>query len=237
MRTWETPAFSRIARRFLSGGSCHARTSSINVMNQMRHRSGTVALQLRASVPSQLAGAPGETVTRGRFTSRYSPATVLLVREVAGGRYRFLEDLVHDDWIVVFGGGLPAPVDVRIERAADGRYAFTGLRLGMGRREEITSQTLREIRLGEIMADYVETFRPDITAEMEASAARASRALRPPRGPDHEALAAFARTYMTENPRRAMTAAARVHNISRATANRWAAICRELGYLPGSGPS
>ena len=29
-----------------------------------------------------------------------------------------------------------------------------------------------------------------------------------------------------------MSAAARAHSISRATANRWAAICRELGYLP-----
>src|SRR6266568_919989 len=57
----------------------------------------------------------------------------------------------------------------------------------------------------------------------------------PSRRPDDQKLRDFARTYQIElarQPRRAMTAAASAHSISRATANRWAAICREMGFLP-----
>ena len=154
------------------------------------------------------------------------------MREVAGSRYHFIEDRAHDDWVVVYGGDLPMPIDIRIERAPDGRHVFTGLRIGVATRGEITSQTLREIRLSEILVDYFETFRPDYEAQLHL--AGASYPLRP-RGPDNDALRGFARTYLTElarQPHRAMSAAAKAHNISRATANRWAAICRDLGYLP-----
>lgn len=53
-------------------------------------------------------------------------------------------------------------------------------------------------------------------------------------------LRAFADTYtkaLAHEPYRAMTAAAKEHGISRATAHRWADRCRGLGYLsqrPGS---
>jgi hypothetical protein len=159
---------------------------------------------------------------------------LFLVHETAGSRYNFISDRAHSDWVVVYGGDLPVAVDVRIERAADGRHIFTGLRIGMGKREEITAQTLREIRLAEILADYFETFQPDYEAQLNL--AEASFPLRP-RGPGNDALRGFARTYLTElarQPHRAMSAAAKAHNISRATANRWAATCRDLGYLPGT---
>jgi hypothetical protein len=59
----------------------------------------------------------------------------------------------------------------------------------------------------------------------------------PARGPSTRKLHDFAGTYKRYlqggEQRRAMTAAAAEHNISRATAHRWAATCRQLGYLPG----
>lgn len=155
------------------------------------------------------------------------------MEDVAGSRYRFLADLAHDEWVTVYGGDLPVPVDVRIGKDANGRHVFTGLRIGVGVRSEVTANLLRQIRLAEILADYYIAFPltvPEMLADM-------SRALPPGRGPDKPALQAFAATYMTElarQPHRAMTAAAKSHNISRATAHRWAAACRERGYLPGA---
>lgn len=171
---------------------------------------------------------------------RYSSATLSLVNgsETPSGAYRFTRDLSGRSlWVRVEGGDLPMPVEILVDRTPEGRYMFTGLRLGGDPEEdeyEITSQTLRQIRLSEIQAAYFEHFEP--IRLMEESLAEVSYPLRP-RGPEHEALSAFARTYLTElarQPRRAMTAAAKTHNISRATANRWAATCRELGMLPSA---
>ena len=55
------------------------------------------------------------------------------------------------------------------------------------------------------------------------------------RGPSTEDLRKFAKTYLRErrhNPGRAMTATAEAMRVSRATANRWAALCREQRLLP-----
>jgi len=166
--------------------------------------------------------------------------------EVPGsGGYRFIADhTLHQPlhWVRVEGGDLPMPIEIRVDRAQDGRFVFSGIKIGtegMWGYEEITSQTLREIRLAEILAAYYEVFRPDYVFEMESGLAKVSHPNRPPRGPDNQALGYFARTYLTElarQPHRAMTAAARKHNISRATANRWAAVCREIGLLPGASP-
>jgi len=158
------------------------------------------------------------------------------MKDVAGKRYRFLADLAHDEWVTVYGGDLPVPVDVRIGQRADGRFAFTGLRIGVATREEVTANVLRKIRLAEILADYWDAFPPVTEPDILAHAADMSRALQPGRGPDEQALRAFAMTYTNyckSEPHRAMTLAARAHNISRATAHRWAALCRERGYLPG----
>lgn len=153
-------------------------------------------------------------------------------------RYEFSADhLVNRaDWVRVEGGDLPMPIEIRVERAPDGRHVFTGLRIGIDDRSraEITSQALREIRLSEILAAYYEVFQPDYALEMESSIAEVSYPVRQ-HGPDNMTLFRFARTYQAElarQPHRAMSAAAKAHNISRATANRWAAICREIGMLP-----
>jgi hypothetical protein len=158
-------------------------------------------------------------------------------------------------WLRASGGDLPAPVEVRVHRHADGRYVLTGLLIGEWQPEEITSQTLRQIRPGNILAALFADFDPDqpqalpfaefpaavrlaadINADMAGKIASSHT-----RRPDQETLKSFARTYQIElarRPRRAMTAAAKAHNISRATANRWAALCRQHGYLPsGREPS
>ena len=153
-------------------------------------------------------------------------------------------------WVRVSGGDLPVPVELRINRHADGRYVVTGLMMGDEfNPAEVTSQTLREIRLGKVLAWLLEDFDPDnlpawsprttirMIADVNADQAGQVAASRSQRAPGDQVLRDFARTYLTElarQPRRAMTAAAKAHNISRATANRWAALCRQLGYLPGN---
>jgi hypothetical protein len=150
--------------------------------------------------------------------------------------YRFTRDLSGQGlWVEVEGGGLPMPIGIQVHRDPAGRYVFTGVRIGGESFEEITSQTLRQIKLTEILAAYYEYYEPIF--EIEATLAEASRPLGRlrPRGPDDASLRAFARSYQIElarQPRRAMSAAAKAHSISRATANRWAATCRQLGYLP-----
>jgi hypothetical protein len=159
-------------------------------------------------------------------------ATLFFVTDDAAGSYRFTENSAStlSVWVRVECGDLPVPIDICVGWAPDGRRVFNGLRIEA---EEITSNTLRQIRLSEILAAYFEHFEP--IWEVHRSLAEFSVPLPPPgRGPDGDTLMAFARTYATElarQPQRAMTAAANAHNISRATANRWAALCREYGYL------
>lgn len=158
------------------------------------------------------------------------------MQDVAGNRYRFLADPDHDEWVTVYGGDLPVPVDIRIGQAGDGRFVFTGLRIGVAAAAEVTANVLRRVRLAEILADYWVAFPPVTDKDLRAHIAAMSRPLPAGRGPDDEALRAFAATYLRElarQPHRAMTAAAKAHNVSRATAHRWAAQGRKLGYLPG----
>lgn len=172
------------------------------------------------------------------------------------GRYRFQwipkgeqPAMPIGSWVSVTGDELPMPVWLRIHQSVDGRFVITGLQLGeeSPAPNEITSQTLRQIRLREIMADLFKDYDPEtpldprkfetlIGAVAKANAEAAGLvAKRVPRGPDDAALRAFADTYRTElarQPQRAMTAAAKAHNISRATAHRWAVECRKRGLLP-----
>jgi len=152
-------------------------------------------------------------------------------------------------WVKVSGGDLPFPVEVRMNQHADGRYVITGLLIGEAfSREEITSQDLRQIKLSKILAWLLRDYDPGnlpewsprtsirLVAEMNARQG-GPVVTGPSRAPDDATLRDFARTYLTElarQPRRAMTASARAHSISRATANRWAAICRQAGYLPAA---
>lgn len=162
----------------------------------------------------------------------------------SGDGYRFTRDMSgRSAWTGVEGGSLPVPIEILVDRAPDGRHVFTGLRIGDGW-HEVTALTLRQIKLGEILAAHFEQMEPVLA--MEALCAQGSVPLRParphrgPAGPDDQVLRDFARTYQAElarQPHRAMTAAAAAHNVSRTTANRWAAECRRLGYLAAAAAS
>jgi hypothetical protein len=183
-----------------------------------------------------------------------------------GSQYRFSWESGHEGqaahmpdgaWVFVNGGGLPCEVALRFHRHVDGRYVFTGIVIAdpLPAPLEVTTQLLRQIRLGEIQAAlfgpggllgdfdparpplHGETPSPEVTRWLaDLSAAHGQLADGPSRGPGDAALRDFARTYQLElarQPWRAMSAAAKAHSISRATAHRWAAACRRLGYLPG----
>jgi hypothetical protein len=144
------------------------------------------------------------------------------------------------------------PIEIRFGYAPDGRFTVRGLRLDVDPFRatdpsyidlEITSATLRQIKLSEIKAAFFEWQSASIQAVMpddrnlaRSIAAEQVYALQSTnRGPGSETLRKFADAYrieLTRQPHRAMTATAKALNISRATANRWAALCRELGYLP-----
>ena len=159
-------------------------------------------------------------------------------------------------WVNVSGGGLPWDVALRFHPHKDGRYVFTGLVVSGALPDppEITSKSLRHVRLADIQAalfgpDGPYPFDPTVPeggsnpaapgvarwlADQLAADGQASGG--PVRGPSDDALRKFASTYRAarkSEPHRAMAAAAAAHNISRATANRWADRCRQLGYLPG----
>jgi hypothetical protein len=162
-------------------------------------------------------------------------------------------DKSEGPWVRVEGGDLPIPIEIRVHRGSDGRTVVTGLVAGTdGGLGEITAAMLRRIPLGEIvtalfdeefpggdLADVVRYIRPAVVrgvmqARTDAAPAVGTRSRRPQEAEYRE----FAETYLKElarSPHRAMTNAARAHRLSRATANRWADACRQLGYLPPKG--
>lgn len=180
------------------------------------------------------------------------------------GAYRFepvppFAEAPPGAWLQVSGPGLDQPIQIRINRDGS-RYVVTALVVGTDGTQEVTSETLRRIRLAEIMRELFKDFDPTApppTPHLDADGRVDSfdddsgflawwlfkdevidNAHPVPGGSGGSQDAryqAFARTYLRElvrQPRRAMTNASEAHNISRATANRWAAICRERGYLP-----
>lgn len=162
-------------------------------------------------------------------------------------------DLEEDEWVRVDGGGLNAPIYVRVVRTLDGGVAINGLVMGGAwPRPEVTANALREIRpremLNALFADFDPNSPPDYD-EWEESITwgllHEVYMMRLPRVPMDSAgsrgagtpdrLEEFARVYLRElkvQPRRAMTSAAKEMNISRATANRWAEQARRRGLLP-----
>lgn len=207
---------------------------------------------LRAGLPqpfSELVGPPL------RF------ATALPLPEIHG---------LDGTWLHVKGAWLPAPIVIRVDRAADGRYMITGLLLGWRQQREITWQTLRNLKLAAVLEEIFAGFDPsnpmkalgDLPSgrlsELSAPALAAAhlydrlepnlyvRQVQPAdgdqpaetrgrRGPSADDLEAFANVYRrlyATQPRRAMTAAAAETSVSRATAIRYAARCREVGLLP-----
>jgi len=164
--------------------------------------------------------------------------------------YGLLDDDLPGLWQRVTGGGLSTPLLVRIGQGRDGRPVVNGLIIGAEEPPpEITTDSLRSIRLGALLAQLFENFDPEnpptwedgIPDQVEWGLIHehvwrpAVRSGASSRGPSDAELDRFARTYQREfirNRRRAMTATAEEMGISRATANRWAERCRDRGYLP-----
>ena len=162
------------------------------------------------------------------------------------------DDLGEDEWTRVEGGGLPAAIYIRVELSRDGKPMITGMILGGAwPRNEISANTLRDIKPREILTELFSHFDPSAPPNSEEWEESITWGLmhevymmRLPRVPvdsvstrgasTSDRLAEFAEVYLREmrlQPRRAMTATAKAMNISRATANRWAAMARARGLL------
>ncbi|GGM67078.1 hypothetical protein GCM10012275_42000 [Longimycelium tulufanense] len=83
-------------------------------------------------------------------------------------RFEFHTEHIPDDdlitrgpWIEASAGGLDAPILVRVGKSADGRPVITGLIIGEYEDKEITSDTLRKIRVGALLSQLFEGFDPD----------------------------------------------------------------------------
>lgn len=161
-------------------------------------------------------------------------------------------------WVEVSGGGLPSPIRLRIGKSPGGETLVpTAVVIDHGD-QEVTSETLRAIRLREILRSFWDAVNvpddgprwrratPTSEPELVEDDQEFSRWLiryfiqnAPELDSQPGDLAAdqrrFAQAYRRElvrNPRRAMTAAAEELGISRATAHRWATKLREQGVLP-----
>ncbi len=64
-------------------------------------------------------------------------------------------------WVDAEGENLPVPVKLRVNRRADGRHVVTGLLIGGDDSlHVVTSETLRQIRLAEILGDLNRDYEP-----------------------------------------------------------------------------
>ncbi|WP_022891228.1 hypothetical protein [Agromyces subbeticus] len=166
------------------------------------------------------------------------------------------EDLGEETWTRVEGGTLDAPIYVRIAQTMDGRGVITGIMIGGSwPRGEVTANSLRQIKIGTILGavfdgwsiedapDYEDLAEQaewgivhELTVRRSPRLPTASRAASRSAAPDE--LVEFARVYTEQrvrNAHRAMTATAKLLNVSRATANRRAERCRAVGLLPPPG--
>lgn len=166
----------------------------------------------------------------------------------------FRQYIEKNDWHKITRPG-DQSFHIRVGTAIDGQYVITGLLLGgVDAPAEITGQTLRSIKISEILNTifWRETGSPPprsvgdigptglarfegMTEGVAASAHDLSiESASGRRGPTQVDLTSFAAEYEAQrkvNPHRAMSTAARHCGISRATANRWAARAKELGLL------
>lgn len=79
--------------------------------------------------------------------------------DLAGGREDITDFANTRQWMVLEGGSLPYPVALSAGIGADGRLRCTGLVLGAFTEgaPEITSASLRDIRIGELLQEIVNT--------------------------------------------------------------------------------
>jgi hypothetical protein len=173
------------------------------------------------------------------------------------GRFEFImeymldpEVLEYPAWINVVGGGLTTPIAVRVGKDRDGRPIISGLIVGDRSPTEITSDSLRAIRVGAILKQLFEGFDPSSPPKFHADLGdqiewhlmhehvwKGSALVESAtgRGPSSAELKRFADIYRQELVRdrnRAIAATANILNISPATAHRRVAACRAQGLLP-----
>lgn len=183
------------------------------------------------------------------------------------GRYAFHIEGIGNDltdapgvWVAANGGGLPCPIRFRLAKGR-GRIVVTGLVVGELGDHEITSETLRSIKLSEVLHALFENFDPANPPQLppgdgygwkadEASQAGYDEYIAywlfkelvfdsapdlPSAVAERDELTEFAAAYLRNlmsQPHRAMQATADNLIISRATANRRAQKCRDIGLLP-----
>lgn len=155
-------------------------------------------------------------------------------------------------WVHAVGGTLPFPVTVRIDETDDGRFVVTGLLIGLESRDELTWNALRQVKPASLLAEIFGGFDPmnpmksragtdgiDVASVLwernRPGGAPRPRITAPVQGRVATDLDAFASTYTRHRaatPHRAMKATAVELSISRATAIRRAAQCRQVGLLP-----
>lgn len=157
---------------------------------------------------------------------------------------------LEGEWVAVSGGPLPMRALVRIDRAKDDRLMITGLILGWRDRQEITWQTLRQVKPATLLEWIFAGFDPHNPAKdagesrgmavlslweklhMSAEQAPIDGRSRATAAPDLQAFADAYRRHLAAHPHRAMTATADELKVSRATAIRRADQCRRVGLLP-----
>jgi hypothetical protein len=155
-------------------------------------------------------------------------------------------------WMSLRGGQLPVPILVRIDPAPDGRFIVTGLVIGFRERNEITADTLRQIKLASVLAELFKDFdamnpaaaegasweRPvDLLAlwqmhRWELPDVPVESRRRRHAAPNLREVAQVYLRHLAAKPHRATTETAKELHCSRATMIRRVAEAREAGLLP-----
>jgi hypothetical protein len=168
------------------------------------------------------------------------------------------DSLSRRPWIEVYGADERVPILVDLSTSPEGALVCTGLVIGAFTVEEITARDLREIRLGEILADLGtaltnqkkskairnadELRRITIGDLLEEAASWVVKPtkLRPgPHGHPREHFEDVARAYraaLVSDPRRPIKRLAEQYHASEATVRRWVQRARDMGLLGESVP-
>lgn len=164
-------------------------------------------------------------------------------------------------WIGANGGHLPCPIRIRLGRGREG-FVITGLVIGELGDQAITSETLRKIRLSEVLhwlfaswgdgtpppypfdgtyhsSDELQAAQDQwLMHHMFKSLVIEAAGETTEGDAERQELVRFAEVYtrnLASQRHRAVTATAQQLNVSRATANRRITRARQLGILPTPG--
>ena len=144
-------------------------------------------------------------------------------------------------WHTVEGGNMPWPILVRLG-LANGRLTVTGIVIGaLGEVGEVTSRALRTIRIADLTTllardarrgDFFSSMFLEAADELGSGAKLAGRPGRPGYDREHfQGIAAEYRAALRINPHHPIDEIAEGHDVSEATARRWVARARDMGFL------